>query len=128
MKSAPLIGKLKLGRVGEKPVGRGEGGVRRGRFGFGLGEGQGITRRVAPDGEEQRPQAIERRRRWDPVEADQRRCSGVQPIGFGGGGRGGAEPLRIFRDRVGKRRQRRMASATNARSASIAMRRPSRRV
>ena len=49
---------------------------------------------------------MERRGRRDPVQADQRRGGGSQPVGFGvGEPQPVAQPLRVFRDRDAKRGQ-----------------------
>ena len=107
-------------RVGEKAVGRGEGGIRRRRFGLGLSERERVARGLASGVEQERPQGVERRRRRDPVQADKRRGGGPQPVGFGvGETQPVAQPLRILRDRDAE-------SAPSRRRASAPAPRPPR--
>ena len=119
---------LRLGRVGEKPIGGGEGRIRRGAPRLGLRQRERVARRLAPGGEQERAQAP-------------RAAAGPR---FHAGRRAGSRPIRSGRTRRwrgagdraavrrlpgSRRRARRAAGSRRAwrpRSASIAIRRLSR--
>ena len=77
-----------------------------GRFGLGLSKRERVARGLTSGGEQQGPKPMERGRRRDPVQADQRRGGGFEPVGLGvGEAQPVVQPLRVFGDRDAKRGQ-----------------------